>query len=214
MKRFIPILLFLFLAVDFYLIFVNAPEEATQGLVQKIFYFHVSSAFAMYIGFLLAGLFAALYLWQRTLMWDLLSHAGVSVGLVFCTMVLVSGPIWAKPIWGTWWTWDPRLTTTFFLWLIFAASLMLRNYFGDNPRGKIFAAVFTLLGVLDIPLVFFAVKLWRGIHPAVLGKEGNMPGAMKLALIFSNVTVLVLFAVFYWVTYQLLRREEQAKHEN
>ncbi|MDO8519088.1 MAG: cytochrome c biogenesis protein CcsA [Deltaproteobacteria bacterium] len=204
----LPFLLFALLSADFYLIFVHAPVEATQGLVQKIFYFHVSSAFAMYAGFLLAGLFAILYLIKKEERWNRLSHAGVSVGLVFCSMVLASGPIWAKPIWGTWWTWDPRLTTTLLIWLIFVAVLLLRKFYGPDPRGKTFASVLTLFGLLDIPLIFFAVKLWRGIHPSVLGQESNMPGEMKLALIFTNVTILILFGVLYWVRYRTLKIEE------
>lgn len=204
MKKFISmpvvcLLLALLMLIDFCMIFFYAPIERHQGLVQKIFYWHVSAAFAMYAGFLLAGFFALLYVWKRERKWDVLSHAGATVGLVFCTMVLVSGPIWAKPIWGTWWTWDPRLTTTMLIWLIFVGTLLLRRYFIGDHRGQLYAAVLTLFGVLDIPLIFFAVKFWRGIHPSVLGQENNMPLEMKLTLMISNLTVLCFFGLLFGV---------------
>lgn len=204
----LPLLVLLLLAIDAWLIFGYAPVEAVQGPVQKIFYFHVSSAFCMYAGFLIAGLFSFLYLIKREERFDRLSHAGASVGLLFCTMVLMSGPIWARPIWGVWWTWDPRLTTTLMIWLIFVAVLMLRRYFGADPRGRLLASILTLFGMLDIPLIFFAVKLWRGVHPSVLGEEKSMPVEMRVALIFSNVTCLLLMALLIRARKRLLEVEE------
>jgi len=201
------------MAVDLYLIFIYAPEEATQGIVQKIFYFHVSCAFAMYLGFGLAGLFALLYLFSREILWDCLSHAGQSVGLLFCSMVLVSGPLWAKPIWGTWWTWDPRLTTTLMIWLIFTSILLLRRFFGNDSKGRMASAILTLFGMLDLPLIFLAVKLWRGIHPTVLGTKNNMPVEMKITLIVSNLTILFLFGLLYWLKSRILLAEEKIENE-
>lgn len=184
--------------LSIYLVFVHAPEEATQGLVQKIFYFHVSSAFAMYAGFGLSGVGAFLYLVKRNDFYDQASRAGMSTGLLFCTLVLLSGPIWARPIWGTFWTWDPRLTTTFVLFLLFLAVYFLRSYFGfENKKGRLIASILTLFACLDMPLVFLAVKLWRGIHPSVLGQEKNMPPEMLVALIVSNILFLVLFGVLF-----------------
>lgn len=204
-------LVLVFLLVDFYLIFVYAPEERIQGAVQKIFYFHVSSAFAMYLGFLAAGGAALMYLWKRSSLWNAVSHAGASTGLLFCTMVLMSGPIWAKPIWGAWWTWDPRLTTTLILWVIFFSVILLRRFYGPDRRGRVYASVVTLFGVLDIPLVVFAIKIWRGIHPSVLGKSENMPVEMKVTLIFTNFTVLLLFMLVYVLRTRLLLVEEQVE---
>lgn len=196
---FLPLLFLIFLVVDLYMIFFYAPEELTQGLAQKIFYFHVPSAFAMYIGFLASGLGAVMFLMKKNPAWNALSHAGASVGLVFCSMVLVSGPIWAKPIWGAWWTWDPRLTTTLILWLIFFATLLLRNFYGPDTRGRVYASILTLFGVVDIPIIVFAVKLWRGIHPSVLGKKDNMPIEMKATLFVSIFTVLVFVCILLWL---------------
>lgn len=205
------ILFCLLLFADLGIIFFVAPEERTQGLVQKIFYFHVSSAFAMYAGFILAGVFSLCYLIKRSEKFDAYAVAGARVGLLFCTMVLVSGPIWARPIWGTWWTWDPRLTTTLLLWLIFMATVLLREFFGNDPKGRLYGAILTLFGILDIPLVFFAVKLWRGIHPTVLATEDSMPATMKLALIGTNMTVLYLFGIIFKIESRLIRINNQIR---
>lgn len=194
-----PFLALILLMVDLYLIFIFAPEEATQGLAQKIFYFHVSSAFSMYGCFLLAGLGAVLYLWKKNNLYNAISHAGTSAGLMFCAMVLLSGPIWAKPVWGAFWTWDPRLTTTLILFLAFFATLLLRDFYGIDPRGRVYASVMTLFGVLDIPLIIFAVKLWRGIHPSVLGQKNNMPTEMKLTLFFTLFTLFSVMACLIWL---------------
>ncbi len=207
----LPFILFALLLVDFYVIFIYAPEEKTQGLVQKIFYFHVSSAFMMYLGFGLSALGALLYLWKRSSVYDALAQAGATTGLLFCTMVLMSGPIWAKPIWGTWWTWDPRLTTTFLIWLVFVATVLLRRFYGPDPRGKIFVSLLTLLGVLDIPLIFFSVKLWRAIHPSVLGEKGSMPFEMHVALMVTSVTVFFLFCLLFFITLKVNIVEAEAE---
>lgn len=207
----LPVAAFLMLTAAFYLIFVHAPEELNQGMVQKLFYFHVACATAMYCGFGLAGLFALLYLIKRKSRFDHLSHAGASVGLLFCTMVLGSGPVWAKPIWGTWWTWDPRLTTTLLIWLIFFACLLLRRFFEGDPRGPVYAAVLTLFGLLDLPLISLSVKLWRGVHPSVLGQKESMPAEMRMTLIVTILAVFVLFLSFYWVRARLLGLEHRCE---
>lgn len=198
--------------VDLYLIIVYAPQEAMQGLAQKIFYFHVSSAFSMYLSFITAGLGALLYMWKREARFNALAEAGTSVGLLFCAMVLMSGPIWAKPIWGAWWTWDPRLTTTLILFLGFFAVRLLRNFYGTDLRGRLYAAVFTLFCLLDMPLVVFAVKLWRGVHPAVLGKKDSMPFEMKITLIMSFCAVIFfMFCLLALKTRQLILKDKLAE---
>jgi len=189
----------------------RAPEEATQGIVQKIFYFHVASAFSMYIGFGIAGLGAVLYLIYRDVHWDDLSHAGGSVGLLFCSMVLISGPLWARPIWGTWWTWDPRLTTTLMIWLVFAAVAMLRNSFDKNARGALFASILTLLGLIDLPLIFLSVKLWRGIHPQVLGQQNSMPAEMRLALVLAMLSFMLLSGILIALTFRVYQLQRRGK---
>ncbi|OGQ08061.1 MAG: hypothetical protein A3G32_07895 [Deltaproteobacteria bacterium RIFCSPLOWO2_12_FULL_40_28] len=211
MKNIFLLLFYFFICFCFYLIFFYAPIEATQGVVQKIFYFHVASAFAMYLGFGLSALFAIGYLLKRNISWDIHSHTGAGVGLVFASMVLLSGPLWAKPIWGTWWTWDPRLTTTLLIWLIFASSLLVRDFFYDQGKGKVLAALITLFGLIDMPLIFLSVKLWRGIHPSVLGQKNSMPIEMRITLIVSIFGIFFLFALLYYFTYRIYSLEQHLR---
>lgn len=213
MKNIFPFLFYFFICFCFYLIFFYAPLEANQGVVQKIFYFHVGSAFGMYLGFGLSSLFAIGYLVKRNISWDIHSHTGAKVGLVFASMVLLSGPLWAKPIWGTWWTWDPRLTTTLLIWLIFASTLLVRDFFYDQRKGKILAALITLFGLVDMPLIFLSVKLWRGIHPSVLGQKNSMPPEMRITLIFSILGIFALFALLYYFTYRIYFLEQNLKEK-
>ncbi|MBX7149608.1 cytochrome c biogenesis protein CcsA [bacterium] len=190
-------LLYLLLVVCFYLIFMVAPQEATQGMVHKIFYCHVSSAFNMYLGFGLSGIFAVLFLIKKEDSHYQMAMAGVEAGLLFCTMVLATGPVWARPIWGTWWTWDPRLTTTLILWLVFCAVYFFDKLSLENPKSRTVACLLILFGLLDMPLVMLAVKIWRGLHPNVLGGKNNMPPEMKLTLLVTNIVFMILFGFVY-----------------
>src|SRR5262245_37758984 len=157
-----------------YLIFCVAPTEATMGDVQRIFYFHVPCAWVAFGGFFTVAGASAVYLWTRRPGADHLAYASAEVGVVFCTLVLITGPIWARPIWGVWWTWDPRLTMTLVLWAIYVAYLMLRAFGGEGEAVARYAAVLGIVGVIDIPVIHYAVLLLQGIHPAVLRtREGG-----------------------------------------
>lgn len=210
MKRWYTLLVAALLA-DMLLVFVYAPVEAHQGFVQKIFYVHVPSAMAMYIGFGVGTVASIVYLIRRELFWDALAVSAIEVGLLFCTIVLVTGPIWAKPIWGGWWTWDPRLTTTFFLWLIFAAYFLLRSAIVDPVKSRLYSAVLAVFGSLDIPVVIFAVKLWRGMHPAVLGNRDSMPTEMRVTLIASMSVIMILAITFIHARYRVERRRHGSR---
>ena len=152
-----------------YALFFYAPVEKTMGIVQKIFYIHVPSAFLAFFSFFITFVTSILYLWKRDRKWDVIALCSVEVGVVFCTIVLITGPIWARPIWNVWWTWDPRLTTTLILWFVYAAYLMLRRALSENQRGG-FSAVFGIIGFVNVPITFFAVRLWRTIHPVVIDR--------------------------------------------
>lgn len=181
----------LMLASAYCILFV-APPEATQGYVQKIFYIHISSALSMYVGFAVGTLGAVIYLWRRAAWADALAVAGIEVGVVFCTAVLITGPIWAHPVWGVWWTWDPRLTSTFFCWLIFVAYLLVRNALTDPERAHTVSAVLAIIGSFDIPIIHFAVQLWRGAHPSVRQNPNAMPVAMYVTLYLTMAAVIGL----------------------
>ncbi len=192
-----------------YEIFVMAPVEATMGIVQKIFYFHVPCAFATYSGFILCGFGSLMFLITRRAKWDALAASGAEVGLVFCTLVLITGPLWARGAWGTYWVWDPQLTSTLLLYLIYLAYSFLRQFAGDAEGGQRFAAVLGMLGTLDIYVIRTSVQRWRGQHPLVIreGGQGLLP-SMKEAWIVSTLTFLLVFALLLYMRYRLERSRQ------
>jgi heme exporter protein C len=207
--RVLPILTTVAMLMALWFSFVYAPNERVQGAVQRIFYFHVNSAWAAFLGFFLAAGASGFYLWRGTNEYDRFAQAAVEVGMVFCTMVLVTGPIWARPIWGTWWTWDPRLTMTVILWTIYAVYLVLRTIAREDPQIARYAAVLALIGVLDIPLIRISVRLWRGMHPSVISAPKDKGGLddprMVTALLVTMVAFALLFCWLLWLRYEGLR---------
>ena len=151
---------------------VRAPIDAMQGVIQKVLYVHVPCAFSAYAGFIGTALCSALYLWSNDERFDRFAAASAEVGVVFCTLVILTGPIWAKGTWGHWWVWDPRLTVTLLLWFIYLAYLLLRSFTEGSARTARFAAVYGIAGVLAIPLNYFAIDLFGGaaMHPDNLEK--------------------------------------------
>lgn len=201
----VSIVLSLLIIADIFMIFGYAPVDANQGMVQKIFYWHVGSAFAMFASFLAATVFGFLYLIKKRAIFDNWGVACVEVGFLFCTIVLLTGPIWARPTWGAWWSWEPRLTSMLFLWLIFVSYFILRGSFTNPDKMRTYSAVLTIFGFLDVPIIAFAVKLWRGAHPAVLGQGSNMPLEMWLTFIFTVITVFSLAIFLTTVRAQLAK---------
>ena len=197
-------------AVSLYLIFVVAPVEQQMGIVQKIFYFHVPSAYAMYIGFAVSAVGSALYLIKRDPKWDALGVAGAEVGSLFCVIVLLTGPLWARKAWGVWWTWDPRLTTTLLAGMIFAAYLALRSMGSAGEVEKRFAAGLALFGLIDLPLIHYSVQRWRGVHPTVItGKGGGLESEMYWALGMSFIAFTGLAVLLIWARASIERQKEE-----
>ena len=194
-----------------YLIFIRAPEEKVMGAVQKIFYFHVPLAAVTFLSVfvLLSG--AAGYLWTRRAGWDHLSIASAEVGLVFCTLVLLTGPIWAKPAWGVWWTWEAKLTTTLILWLLLAGILLSRAYASTPEQGARVASVLGVVAALDVPIVYKAVDWWRGQHPIVFGpgKQNPLAPGMGSALAVSMVVFVLLYALMLAARMRLAALEDR-----
>ena len=175
--------------------FLLAPKERTMGNIQRVFYFHVPSAMMCFLGFGVVALGSILYLKTRNHRWDVLAHSAAELGVLFCTIVLVTGPIWARPVWGTWWTWETRLTLTLLLWLIYVAYLLLRMYVEEPEERARFAAILGIIGFMVVPFVYFSVYLWGGLHPKnVLRKESLHP-EMARWFLFNLLTFLGLFAV-------------------
>jgi heme exporter protein C len=184
--------------VSLWAIFIYAPIEKTMGVVQKIFYYHVPSAWVAFLAFFIVFLASIWFLWHQDKKWDILASCSAELGVIFCSLVLITGPIWAKPAWNVWWTWDIRLTTTLILWLIYVAYLILRNYTSEGyQRGK-FAAVFGIIGFVNVPLVFMSIRWWeRKQHPSpvIMGKPGSgLEPSMLLTLIISLIAFTLLFS--------------------
>jgi heme exporter protein C len=176
-----------------FMVFVYVPTEAQQGIVQRIFYFHVPCAWVAFAAFAVVAISAVFYLWLGQQVWDDLSYAAAEVGMLFCTLVLITGSIWAKPIWGAWWTWDSRLTTTLILWLLYAGYLMLRVLGDDTPEVARLASVVGILAAADIPVIMVSVRLWRTIHPAVIVTRQGGHGLEDPRMV---ATLLVAMAAF------------------
>jgi heme exporter protein C len=175
-----------------------APEEASQGTAQRIFYMHVPLAWTAYLAFGVVFVTSIGYLWQRRTGWDVVARSSAEVGVVLTTLVLLTGSLWAKPIWGTWWTWDARLTTTLVLWLIYLAYLMLRSTVTDQTKAARYAAVLGIIGALDIPFIHYSVQWWRTLHPqAVVLRSGgpSLPPSMLAALLIGLVAFTLLYLV-------------------
>ena len=193
-------------------VFLYVPSERLQGVVQRIFYFHVNSAWSAFLGFGTAAAASALFLWRKRVEYDRLAHAAVEVGMLFCTMVLTTGPIWARPIWGTWWTWDPRLTMTVILWTIYAVYLVLRSVGRDDPEVARYAAVLAVVGMLDVPLIMVSVRLWRGMHPSVITAPegtGNLDPRMVHTLFVAMAAFMLLFLWLLWLRYEGMRLRDE-----
>lgn len=167
-----------------WLIFVYAPTEATLGIIQKIFYMHMPLALWGMFSFLLVFAGSIVFLWRKSLWIDNLCAAAAEIGLLFSGLALISGMIWAKRSWGVWWTWDPRLATTLVMWFGYAAYLLLRSLDIADQRRRMVCAAAGIIAFLDVPLVFLSARIFRSIHPAVLGsREGGLDPQMKLVLI-------------------------------
>jgi heme exporter protein C len=181
-----------------YFIFVVAPVELQMGVVQKIFYFHVPSAYAMYVAYGICGVASAAYLVRRQAGWDALAVASAEVGLVFNLFVVISGPLWARKAWGVWWAWDPQLTATLLAAMIFTSYVVLRS-FGGGETERRFAAGLAIVGLFDLPIIHYAVDRWRGQHPVVVrNRGGGLDPDMRTALLigFALFTALVILLIW------------------
>jgi heme exporter protein C len=178
-----------------YLVFIYVPTDKHTGIIQRIFYFHVPLAWISFLAFFVVFICSILYLRSKTRKWDTIAHASAEIGIIFTTLVLITGPIWAKPVWGIWWTWDARLTTTLVLWLIYIAYILVRSYAITREQGARFAAVVGIVGFVDVPIVFLAVKLWRTQHPTTIVFEGGLTPEMVLTLMISIAAFTVLYVL-------------------
>lgn len=171
-----------------YTSFIYAPNESIMGPIQRIFYFHMGTVWVATVAFTVVFIASIQYLRKRSRWWDILAYCSAEIGVLFITLTIITGSIWAKPVWGTWWTWDPQLTTTFILWILYIAYLILRSVAGNDSSKAKFAAVFAIIAYIDLPLVYISARLMRGISPVVFGSGGGG--------IDSKMMVALLFAIF------------------
>ncbi len=190
-------LTFLWIFVALSMIFLYAPQEATMGEVQRIFYIHLASALTAFVAYFLVFAGSLSYLWMRNPLADDLAYASAEVGFLFCTCVLVTGPLWARPVWGIWWTWDARLTSTFILWLLYVGYLMVRSYVVHPGRAATLGAVVGIIGFVDVIVDYMAIRWWRTQHPqpVILGGTGSgIDRPMLVTVLVSLGAFLCLFA--------------------
>jgi len=195
-----------------YAAFYIAPNERTMGVLQRIFYFHAATAWAGMDAFFICFVANLLYVWKRQPKYDWLGVTCAEVGLVCTTVVLITGPIWAKPAWGIWWTWDARLTSTFVLWLLYISYLLLRSLIEEPERRALLSALFGIFAYIDVPLVFFSIRWWRTQHPApvVMGGPGSGLDPIMSRVFYFNVFVMHVFVLFLIVERYVL---EKLRHD-
>jgi heme exporter protein C len=191
------------------LLVAQAPYEATMGLVQKIFYYHVPSAMVMFLAAFVCGVASALYLFRGQAGADRLAVAAAELTVVFGLIVLVTGPLWARKAWGVWWQWDARLTSTLLMWMIFVAYLMVRRFGG--PGSEKLSAAMAVFGMANVPFVYVSVNVWRTIHPTTRVVPTLMPG-MRGPFWYCVLTFMVLFALLLAVRARLEQRRADVEH--
>lgn len=196
------------MAVTIWLAFIYAPTDAIEGQLQRILYFHVPVSWIGMLAFVVMAVAGVFYLWKKDERWDWLARAAAEIGTVFISLALITGSIWGRITWGTWWTWDARLTTTLILWFIYIGYLMLRNYMGRTPASARAGAVMSIICVIDVPIIYESVNWWRTLHPtAEIGVEGALPPSVVLTLMVSLATFTILYAVLMTQAYHLQRAQ-------
>ncbi len=214
--RILDVVSIILLTVATLMVFLYAPLERVMGLVQKIFYFHVSTAWVGMLSFIVAAVAGGIYLKTSDRKWDILSYASVEIGIVFALVAIATGSIWARPIWNTWWTWDPRLTTAAIMGLVYVAYLMLRQGIDDPERRARFGAVYAIVGALSVPLTFLSIRIFRTIHPVVIAAGSgssafDMTPKMLQTFLFSLLVWSIIFVDLLWHRLRLGKMQEDVE---
>src|SRR5579885_3082908 len=194
----------LLMAASAYAAFYVAPTEVTMGLVQRIFYLHAPSGMTSLAAFLVSFVGSVMFLLTRKPKWDWLAVSSAEVGIAFCTVVLLTGPIWAHPAWGVWWAWDARLTSTLVLWLLYVAFLLLRTMIEDPDRRALVSAFYGVFSFLDVPLVYGSIWWWRTQHPQpVVFTSGGLNPVMRKVFYLSWFSLTCLMVLLIRKRYEL-----------
>jgi heme exporter protein C len=190
------------------MIFLFAPEEKSMGLIQKIFYFHVPLAWVSFLAFTVIFVCSILYLAKGKIIWDNIALASGKIGVIFNTLMLITGVFWGKSVWGIWWTWDPRLTTSLILWFIYVGYLLIRHFGFEKEQGARFAAVIGIIGFADVPIVALSITFWQTLHPSALVFENGLSSRMLLTLMISLIAFSSLYLYLVKTEFGLHKQEE------
>ena len=194
--------------VALYMMFLYAPQDSMQGPVQRVFYLHLPMAWIAYLAFFIVFVASIAYLVKRNRRWDQIARSSAEVGLVFTTLVIITGSLWGRPIWGTFWEWDARLTTTLILWFIYLGYFMIRAYISDQERAMRYAAVVGIIGFIDVPIIHMSVRWWRTLHPEPIVTQSGGP-AMPDSMIYTlGVSMLAFTLFFFYLVYQKMLLEQ------
>ncbi len=180
--------------VALYMVFIFAPETES-GVVQRIFYFHIPLAWIAFLAFFVVFVASIMYLWKRDIKWDAFASSSAEVGLVFTTLFLLTGSIWAKPEWGVWWTWDSRLTSSLILWLIYIAYFIIRSYISEEGQRARFSSVIGIIGFIDVPIVVITIFLWRTAHPRIEAMDPRVTATLMVSIATFTALYFLLFAL-------------------
>ena len=199
--------------VTVYLVFMWAPTEQNLGVSQRIFYVHVPLGWIGMVSIFVVGIASVIHLLTRKNLWDAIAYSAAELGVIFATLILITGAIWAKPVWGVWWSWDPKLTTTLILWFVYVGYLMVRSFSASGSQGRRYASVVAMLGAIDAPIIYLASIWWRTAHPNLnigpLAESGSdLDGKMYITFFVSLIT----FTIFY--VYVMLERIQMRKCED
>ncbi len=199
------------MALTLWMIFLWVPTEINQGNIQRALYFHVPVAWTAMVAIVLVAFASVAYLKTRNENWDRLAVAGAETGVIFAALMLITGMVWAKPVWGVWWTWDAKLTTTLILWFVYVAYLMVRAYGPKGSQGARYGAVVALIGAIDAPIIYMATVWWRSAHPELnigpLAESGGLESRMYTTFLISLVAFTVLYVYLLIERYALQRTE-------
>ncbi|MDP6452318.1 MAG: cytochrome c biogenesis protein CcsA [SAR202 cluster bacterium] len=195
------------MAVTLYMVFLWVPTEQNLGVSQRIFYFHVPLGWIGMVSIIVVAVASFMHLITGREKWDSLAYATAELGVIFATLILVTGAVWAKPVWGVWWTWDAKLTTTLVLWFIYIGYLMIRAYGPTGTQGKRYASVIALIGAVDAPIIYKATDWWRSAHP-----ERNTPSDLASEMLLTLLVAVVTFTILY--AYLLIERYHLRKSES
>ena len=205
-------LCFILMVAALYMVFIYVPTDKNTGVIQRIFYFHVPLAWIGFLAFLVVFVCSILYLMKRDIKWDTIASASAEVGVVFTSLVLITGSVWAKAAWGVWWTWDARLTATLVLWFTYLAYLLVRHYTTEDSQRARLGAVLGIVGFIDVPIVALAVMLWRTQHPGAIIFEGGLVPSMLFTLIVCIVAFTVLYSILVIESTRLNNMEANIKN--